>query len=79
MFVDLVRKTENEKIEKGQGEKENQEFKQELFLRQCTVFCTLLFSVATVALMLFAEFQIWPSIPLWNDLKISLADIGKID
>lgn len=55
MLVDLVRKTENEKMEKGQGEEENQEFKREMFLKQCPVFCTLLFSVATVALMLFAD------------------------
>lgn len=39
----------------GQGKEENQGFKHEMFINQCKVFHTLLFSVATVALMLFAD------------------------
>lgn len=53
--MELVRKTKNEKIEMGQGKEENQGFKHEMFINQCKVFHTLLFSVATVALMLFAD------------------------
>lgn len=55
MFVELVRKIENEKMKKGKGKRENQEFKHNMFIDQCKIFHTLLFSVATVALMLFAD------------------------
>lgn len=45
---------ERQKEKMGKGE-DNQENKNKMFINQCKVFHTLLFSVATVALMLFAD------------------------
>lgn len=50
MWIYLER--QKKKMEKGE---DNQENKHKMFINQHKVFHTLLFSVATVALMLFAD------------------------